>query len=154
MSVQYERTPEDQAYARLYDDNWDSLSEAARTVAREANSVASAEHLVRTYMASPDEYDAALEKMRTAAKEITDREAEVLKQIWLAGLSAGASVDPDDYETLIGYRIYRGDQHRFYRLSSDMIEKVLEERNEAARDAERQRKCAEQGPIDYSDVPF
>src|SRR5829696_5721132 len=102
MTNEHRTTPEEEAYWRLLDEKWETLSEAARTVLREAEAAASVAKMVHNYCFQPEEYDEAMEKMRLAAVELSDRECELLAKIWRAALAAAASIDPSD-ERLVGY---------------------------------------------------
>lgn len=124
----HQGTQEERAYGRLLDEVWEVLSEPARTVLREAQSAAYATNLMTNYSFQPEEFDEAMEKMHVAAAELTDREHKLLARLWRAALGAAASVDPEDFEPLAGYRVYRGGLHHYYRMTSAMIEKTLEER--------------------------
>jgi alkylhydroperoxidase family enzyme len=132
------------------DETWGMISEAARTVIREAQSAAYAANMVRSYCFQPEEYDEAMEKMRLAAAKLSDRECELLGKVWRAALAAAASIDSEDFETLAGHRVYSGNLHRYYRMLSGMVEKILEEK----RLAEIQKEHAESEPEDISDIPF
>jgi hypothetical protein len=104
------------------------LSEPARAVFGEAQSAAYATFLVRNYCFQPEEYDEAMEKMSVAAAGLSDREHKLLAKLWRAALVAAATVDSEDFETLAGYRVYRGDLHHYYRMTAGMIERTLQER--------------------------
>jgi len=150
MKTEHQTTREEEAYWRHFEEKEMKLSEAARTVLGEAESAAYAEHMVRSYCFQPEEYEEAMEKMRLAATKLTDHECELLAQLWRAALAAAASIDADDFETLAGHRVYSGDLHYFYRLSSSMVEKILQEKKHA----EFQKEIAERDPADLPDPPF
>jgi hypothetical protein len=128
MTNEHLTTREEKAYWRLFEDKDGELSDAARNVLMEADIAAYAANMVRSYCFQPMEYEEAMEKMRLVANELTDRECEPLAKLWRAALAAAASVDPEDFETYAGYRVYRGDLHWFYRMLSGMIERTLQDR--------------------------
>jgi hypothetical protein len=151
MTTEHQTTPEEEALERLLNENWETLSEMARTVFTEAEAAAYGAHLVHNYCFQWDgEYDEALEKMRLAAAELTDHDHQLLATIWRAALAAAASVDADDLETLAGYRVYSGDLHYCYRMISRMIERTLQDKKVD----EAQKKIAKREPVDDSDLPF
>jgi hypothetical protein len=149
MSNEHRTTPEEKAYGRILDEKWETLSEAARTVLSEAEAYKA--NMVSNYSYQGDiEYNEALEKMRLAAVELTEDECRLLSKLWHAALAAAASVDADDFESLAGYRVYSGHLHRYYRMASGMIEKILQEK----KDADLRKELAQRQPIDYTDIPF
>jgi hypothetical protein len=150
MTTEHQTTWEEEAYGRFLEEKEDMLSEAARTILSEAQSAAYAECMVHNYCFQPEEYDEAMEKMRLAAAKLTDREHQLLANIWRAALAAAASVDADDYESLAGYKVCSGDLHYYYRMVSSMIEGTLQ----AKKDDERRREIAQREPVDDSDLPF
>lgn len=150
MTTEHLATQEEKAYEQLLDEIWEMLSEPARTVIGEAHSAAYAANMVRSYCFQPEEYDEAMEKMHSAGAEITDREYKLLAKLWRSALSAAASIDSEDFETLAGYGVYSGNLHWYYRMLSGMIEETLREKKEAV----LQKKMAEQEPEDISDIPF
>ncbi len=149
MATEHQTTQEEKAYGRLL--NKETLSKAARTVLLEAELAASAAHMVHSYCFQwPTEYEEAMDKIRFAAAELTDSDRRLLAKVWRAALAAAASIDADDYETLTGYRVYRGDLHRYYRMLSRMVEEILQEK----RLAELRQEILESEPLDDSDIPF
>ncbi len=84
---------------------------------------------MRSYCLEPEEYDDAREKIRLPAAELGDRDRKLLMEIRRAALAAAASIDPDDYETPVGHRVYLGDLHYCYRVLSSMVEEILREKN-------------------------
>jgi hypothetical protein len=150
MTTEHQSTQLEKAYGQLLDQIWEGLSESARTVLREAQSAAYEENMVHSYCFQAEEYEEAMDRMRLAAVELSDREHELLAKIWRAALAAAASIDPDDYETIAGYRVDSGSLHWFYRMQSGMVEDILSEK----REAERQKALAEREPEDLSDIPF
>jgi hypothetical protein len=130
MTTEHQATQEEQAYGQLLDEMWELLSEPARAIVREAQATAYAARLVCTNAFQWDvEYGEARERMGTAAASLTDREHKLLAKLWRAALVAAASVDSEDFETLVGYGVYRGNLHRYYRMTSSMIEDTLQERS-------------------------
>jgi DNA-binding transcriptional regulator PaaX len=150
MTTEHQTTREEEAYRRLLKEKKDMLSEAARTIHSEAQSVAYALCMVHNYSFQFEEYEEAIEEMRLAAAKITDSEHQLLAKIWRGALAAAASVDADDYETLAGYKVHSGDLHHYYRMVSSMIEETLQ----AKKDDEVRREIADQEPVDDSELPF
>ena len=149
MNTEYQTTREEEAYFRLLEEAKSELSEAAGIVIRKAQLAAYATNMVRSYCFQPEEYDEAMEKMRLAATQLTGRESELLATLWRAALAAAASIDPED-TTLVGHKVDRGDLHRYYRMLSGMVEKILEEKKLA----ELRKESEERGPVDLWDPPF
>ena len=111
MTTEYRSTREEEAYGRLLEETEGSLSGAARTVLGEAQSAAYKAYMVRSYCFQWHmEYDEAMDRMRLAAAELTDRDRELLAWLRHAALAAAASIDPDD-ETPAGHRVYLGALH-------------------------------------------
>ncbi len=149
MNTEHQTTREEEAYCRLLEEAKSELSEAAGIVIRKAQLAAYATNMVRSYCFQPEEYDEAMENMRLAATQLTGRESELLATLWRAALAAAASIDPED-TTLVGHKVDRGDLHRYYRMLSGMVEKILEEKKLA----ELRKESEEQGPVDLPDPPF
>jgi hypothetical protein len=128
------------------------LSEAARTVLTEAQLAAYATNMVRSYCFQPEEYDEAMEKMRLATAKITGYDHKMLVKHWCAALAAAASIDPEDFETSTGHRVYRANLHRYYRMLSRMVEKTLQKK----RYAEIEKEIAQREPVEIDDlgIPF
>ena len=150
MTPEHRTTPEEEAYGNFLHETWEMLSEAAHTVIEEAQSAAYADNMVRSYCFQPEEYDEAMEKMRVAAAELSDRECERLAKFWRTALAAAASIDSEDFETLVGYRAYSGNLHRYYRMLSGMVEQTLQKK----RFVDLQNEIAQREPEDISDIPF
>jgi hypothetical protein len=148
MTTEHQTTREEEAYWRLLEEM--DLSKAARTVLEEAQSAAYAANMVYSYCFQLEEYEEAMEKMRPAATTLTDHECELLGKLWRAALAAAASIDADDFETPAGRRVYSGDLHWFYRMSSSMVEKILQEKKYAG----FRKEIAEREPVDLPDPPF
>lgn len=150
MTTEHQTTREEEAYWRLLKEKEDMLSERVRTILSEAELAAYSEHMVHNYSFSPEEYEEAMEKMRLAAVNLTDREHELLAKIWRASLAAAASIDANDFESLAGYRVYSGDLHWYYRTQSSMIERTLQ----AKKSEELRKEIAERGSIDDWEIVF
>jgi len=147
MTAEHQMTTEEETYQRLLAETWEMLSEAARTVFKEARSVAYKDYMVRSYGIQPQEIEAADEKMRLAAAELTEVDRVLLAKLVRAALVACASIDPFDYDTLTGYGTYGVNLHWYYRTTSDMVRDILYEQI-------RKREWAETEWEDPSDVPF
>ena len=59
MTTEHQTTPEEEAYQRLLDEVWETLSEPAQTVIEEAQSAAYATNMVHSYCFQPEEYEEA-----------------------------------------------------------------------------------------------
>jgi hypothetical protein len=149
MPTEHQELQEEVTYVRLYEEQKEMVSEAARTILAEAESAAYAENLVHNYCFQPQEYDEAIEKMRHTAAALTNRDRKLLAKLWRAALAAAASIDSDD-ETPAGHKVDRGNVHWYYRMLSGMVEKILEEK----KIAELREKAAELEPVDLLDCPF
>jgi hypothetical protein len=149
MTTEHQETQQEKAYIQFRDGFWQVLSEPARTLIGVAQDVAITENL-DNYCFQPEEYDEAMEEMRLAAARLTEREHKLLAKLWRVALAAAASIDPDDYETLVGDRVYRGDLHSYYRMFSSMVEGTLWEKIIA----EDRKKIAESKPEDPEYIPF
>ena len=149
MTTEHQETQQEKAYGQFLDEIHEVLSEPARTLIGVAQDVAITQHL-DNYCLQPEEYDEAMEEMRLAAVRLTERDQKLLAKLWRAALAAAASIDSDDFETLAGHRVYRGDIHSYLRMVSGMVERVLEEKKLA----EFRKKSAELEPEDPEDVPF
>ncbi len=148
MKYEYRESPEEEAYWRLLDENWEKMSESSRRAVRTAHMTAEAEHRVRNFILSEDECDEALSAMRWAAAESTDWECKLLAKLSRVALACAASIDPDD-ETPVGFRVERRDDHYFYGMVSDMVERALR-----GKWVVENRKAAEREPEDYGEIPF
>ncbi len=149
MTPEYQMTPEERAYNQFFEEHWESLSEAARTICREAWIAAYEECMVRNYIPSEEDYDEAMKKMGLAADELTDHEHKLLAKLWRAALAAAASIDSEDYETVVAFRAFLGDLHHCYRMFSGIVEDILEEK-----ESKREKELARRAPIDHKDPPF
>jgi hypothetical protein len=150
MNTEHQTTREEEAYCRLLEEAKSEFSEAAGIFIRKAQLAAYAMNMVRSYCFQPEEYDEAMENMRLAATQLTGRESELLATLWRAALAAAASIDADDFDVLVGHKVYRGDLHYYYRMVSLMVERTLEEKELA----ELRKESEEQGPVDLPDPPF
>lgn len=143
---EHSKTPAEEPFDGLIDESWNALSESARCVIKEAHLAADTPHLVSNVCFQPEEYEEAEEKMRLAAADVTDQECELLMELARRAIAA-ASVDLFDEDTLVGYGTYRRDLHKYYRMVSDMIEDTLY-------DKWRRERSAEEGQIDFDNIPF
>ena len=151
MTVEHQATPEERAYHRLVDEQWESLSEAARAILEKANSATYCEHMIDNVILDPRDYVQIVEEMRLEAASLTDHDCDQLAKIWCSALAAAASVDPRDFETIVRRRVYPADLHKYYRMLSGMVEEVEWEKRYAEY---RKRELAESEPIDDEDIPF
>lgn len=155
MNNEYQVTPEAKAFRRLVSEHWESLSDPARTVLEEAHLTAHLYYMVSTYnFEVPGKFDRAIDRMHHAAAMITDREHKVLVEVWRAALTAAASVDPEDFETLVGRRAYAADLHGYYRMLSSMVETVLQEKRSAELEKAFLEELAEREAMDEEELPF
>jgi|SRR5215207_8360609 len=151
MTTEHQKTQQEKAYRQLLDEYREVLSEQARTLIGWAETTADAVHLMRNYSFQwPEEYDEAMNKMRLAAAILTERDQELLAKLWRIALAAAASIDPHDFSTPAGYRVYRGDFHDYYEMVAAMVESVLQEKNIA----ELRKKSAELEPEGTEYIPF
>jgi hypothetical protein len=149
MTTEHQETQQEKAYIPFRDGFWQVLSEPARTLIGVAQDVAITENL-DNYCFQPEEYDEAMEEMRLAAARLTEREHKLLAKLWRIALAAAASIDPDDSETLAGYRADRGALHWYYRTVSGMVGTIVQEKNLA----EVRKRIAELEPEDPENVQF
>ena len=155
MTTEHQTTPEEEAYGQLLDEIWEGLSKSARELIRETQRAAYAAHMVRSYCFQwPEEFDEAMDRIRLAAAGLTNREHKLLAKLWHLALAAAASVDANDYETLTGHRVYRGNLHSYYRMLSGMVEEILGEILSERKEAEFQKQLAERESDDFWDIPF
>ena len=151
MAIGYQKTREERTFYQLVDEEWESLSEAARTVVRQAMGVAYKEYLIDSRIYMTQEYQNDIKAMRRTAAELIEHDCEGLTKIWRSALAAAASVDPYDYETLVGWREYRADLHGYYKMFSRLVEDVEWEKRWAEF---RKKELAEQEPADIQDPSF
>jgi hypothetical protein len=149
MTTEHLETPQEVAYEEFRDEFWEGLSEPARTLIGVAQDVANTEHL-ENFCLQPEEFDEAMEKMRLAAAGLSDREYELLAALWRVARGAAASIYPDDFCPITGYRADRRDRHWYYRTVSGMIGTIVQEKNLA----EVRKRIAELEPEDPENVPF
>src|SRR5215212_6946253 len=109
------KTPEEEALGKLVALNNQVLSEAARTVLREAHRASHAENLVHNYCFGPEEYEEAIQKMRLEATRLTDSDRQHLAKMVRASEAAASSIDPND-QTPAGYKVCRRDVHWYYEM--------------------------------------
>ena len=149
MTTKHQTTLEEKAYEQFLADEWEMLSEAARVVFNQAAGAAYADNLVHSYCFHPAEYEVALWNMRFAVAKLTARDCKLLTELWRAALAA-ASIGPDDETPAAGHKRTSGDLHWYYRTTSGMVEKILQEKKAA----ELQEKTAKREPEDLDDIPF
>jgi hypothetical protein len=149
MTTEHLETPQEKAYEQFRDEFWEGLSEPARTLIDVAQDMAIPERL-KNFCLQPEEYYEAMEKMRLAAARLSDREYELLAALWRVAMAAAASIYPDDFCPITGYRADREDRHWYYRTVSIMIGQILQEKNIA----ELRKKSAELVQEDLEDVPY
>ena len=150
MTAEHQPTQEEEAFWRLLDEAWETLTGAGRTIIRESESVAYAEYMVRSYCVQPEEYEEATEKTRLSAGELTDRDCELLKETVRAAIATLGSIDPFDRETLVGYKVHRDDLHRYYRMVSDMVMATLMHREVLI----YRKEAAKENSESFEDFPF
>lgn len=151
MTTEHQTTPEEEAYGRLVEEARVVFSAAAGTVLSEAEGVSYGDNLVRNYASQPEDYEEAMDKMRLAATELTDRDQELLARLWRAALAAAASIDPYDRTPVAYYKADQEDFHWFYRTLSGMVEEILQEKKIAE---QREIAMREPDPEDFEDIPF
>jgi hypothetical protein len=127
VTTKHQSTHEEGAYGQLLEDVWEKLSGPAQDILDRAQYTAYADNLAYNYAFHPEEYEEAMAKMRLA--KLTDQDRKLLAEVWISALAAAESLDPDDYETPVGYRTFRGDLHWYYRVVSDMVRDILSEQN-------------------------
>ena len=150
MRTEHQTTREEEAFGQLLEETKDTFSEAVHTILSEADAAAYADHMVHNYSFHPQEYEEAMERMRSAATNLTEREHQLLAKIWRKALAAAASIDAEDFESSAGHKVSSADLHHYYRTVSSMIETTLEEK----RSDEIRKEIMDQEPLDDSDIPF
>ena len=151
MTIEYRKTSEENTFDQLVDEEWESLSEAARTVVGQAMGIARKWYLIDSISYIPEWQEDDMRAMRRTAAELIEHDCEGLTKIWRSALAAAASVDARDYETVVGYRVYPADLYGYYKMFSRLVEDVEWE----TRWAEfRKKELAEQEPTDTDDLPF
>ena len=151
MTIEYRETPEEFIFDQRVDDEWDRLSEAARTVLRKALVAAYKVYMVHTICYQPEEEEDDMKAMRLAAAELTEHDSEGLTKIWRSALAAAASVDPYDHETLVQHKVVCADLHEFYRMVASKVEGVEREKR---LEELLNKQHAEREPVDAQDPPF
>jgi len=81
MTIEYQKTPEENTFNQIVDEEWEALSEAARTIVRQALGVAHKEHLIDGFTYMPEEYEDDMKAMRRTAAELTEDDCEGLTKI-------------------------------------------------------------------------
>jgi hypothetical protein len=128
MPIEYRKTPEERTFDQLVEDEWESLSEAARTVLRKAGRAAYKTYLEHSPSYMPDHYEDDMKTMRLAAAELTYSDCEGLTNIWDSALAAAASIDPYDYETPVTCDACCAHLHKYYGMVSSKLEEVEREK--------------------------
>jgi len=150
MTIKHQSTPAERTFDQVLGEEWEYLSEAARTVVRKAVGAAYKSYMVHSYSYIPEEEEDDMKVMRRAAAELTASDCDGLTKIWLSALAAAVSIDPYDVETLVKVRTYRAQLHRYYRMLSDIVEDFEWEK----RSAENRKKLSKQEPADIEASPF
>ncbi len=145
MTTENRTTPEEDALQALYEQ--EDLCAATRTIAAEAHLLSYKWNMAKNYCCQIEETDDAIEKMRLLASGLPERGLAQLADIARAALSAGASIDPFDKDTLVGYRVCPADLYEFYDTIFGLIANTY--RNET-----HSRRDRQEPPKDSSDVPF
>jgi hypothetical protein len=150
MTSEYQMTPEQRTFKRIIDEEWESLSEAARTLVSQTLTMAYKAYLVHnlSYVMGCDEDEN--EVVDRAAAELTEHDCEGLAKIWCSAMAAAASIDPYDYDTHLGYHVYPADFHNYYKRFS----RKVEDAERAKRWSFYLKELAEQEPIDDGGLPF
>src|SRR3954453_7421044 len=99
MTTGYQKTPEERMFDQFIDEEWESLSEAARTFVGQAMGIASKWHLIDNISYMPEWQEEEKKAMRRTATEPTRDDCEGLTKIWRSALAAAASIEPYDFET-------------------------------------------------------
>jgi hypothetical protein len=149
MTSKHQKTPEEKTFDQLVNEEWEHLSEAARTLIRKAGRAAHKSCLVHPYSYMPEHYDNDMRALRRAADEITEDDCEGLTKIWHSALAAAASINPYDYATPVTGGAYRAHLYLYYRLLSSRVEEVESEKR---CDVDR-KKLSEQEPAVNEDPP-
>jgi hypothetical protein len=151
MTAEYQNTPEESTFDQTLGEEMESLSEAARTVVGQALNIADKSYLLDNISYMPQWEDDDMEVVRRAAAELAEHDCEGLTKIWRSALAAAASIEPYDFDTHLGYRIYPANFHRYYRKFS----RIVEDAEWAKREAEwRKEMLKEREPVDPEDIPF
>ena len=126
MTTEYGVPPEE-AYRCLLDEEWEVLSDAARTIIKEAQLAAYATNMVHSYCGFQQaEYEEAMGKMHRAAGALAGRDRKILAEIVGVTKAAAASIDPED-RTPAGHKVDRSNVRWYYRMVSGMIEESLKD---------------------------
>ena len=130
------------------------LSQATGTVIRQAELASYLDFLVHSRFHEPAEYEEAMEKMRLAATQITDRDHKLLTRLRHAARAAADSIDPDDDRPGVRYKSRRGAYHGYYLIISFMIQLTFEERKTAEEQLSEEPQVVEIEPDDFEVLPF
>src|SRR5215207_8704253 len=126
VTYDYEYTPKEEAYEGLLNEVWETLSEAARSIVRRADTEAFTKCMLHNLEYTDEQFSEAMDSMHLAANRITQQDREILTEIMRVGFLAASSIDPDD-GTPAGYDMYRGGCHFYYNMSANMIGHILQE---------------------------
>lgn len=129
-------TSEEEAYFRLLDEAGEELSWPARALFSLADYLAYGSWMVHNSVFAMEEYEEAEVKMGFVAAGLTDRDQELLARIVHAARRAADSFDPDDHETVAGYRVHPADIHGWHKMTAGRIESTIKEENSRRRDRE------------------
>ena len=88
-------------------------------------STTSGTRLCRNYAFRPEEFFIADHNMLYLAYALTERDREVLAEVVRAAKAASDSLDEDDFETPVGFRIFVGHLHGYYAAIASMVEMAL-----------------------------
>jgi len=151
LTTKHQKTLQERTFDQLADQEWESLSEAARTVIEQALEIASKWYLIHNISYMSEWYEDDMKAMRRTVAGLTEHDCKGLTHIWRSALATAASIDPYDYETHLGYGVYPADLYGYYKEFSRMVEDIEWEKRYAE---VRKKELAEQEPIDVEDAPF
>ena len=134
------KTPEEEAYVQLLEETWEGLSWPAQALLVVARDFAFGEWMVHNIMYTEEDYDEAEIKMGFVAAGLTDRDQELLARIVSAARTAAGSFDPDDNETVAGFRVHPADIHHWHKMTAERIEGAMKEEDARRRDREKRSR--------------
>ncbi len=126
MTPEHQTTLQESAYWRMLDEVWETLSWPAQALFRKASTLAYEWHMQRSYFPDAEE---AWDKMGFVAEGLIDRDQELLTRIVRAARTAANSLDPEDDETVAGFRVHPANLHRWYEMTAQEIERTLRKEN-------------------------
>jgi hypothetical protein len=109
LTTKHQKTLQERTFDQLVDQEWESLSEAARTVIEQALEIASKWYLIHNISYMSEWYEDDMKAMRRTVAGLTEHDCKGLTHIWRSALATAASIDPYDYETHLGYGVYPAD---------------------------------------------